>query len=124
MKTGKQVLIRAMQLLNLTDSSGRVNAQKNKAVVARGLPFINQIGADLAYLEGAERWSEAAGMDDPLPLSGRALDDVMPYGVAMLIAQSEGDISNQSVFASLYNQKRAGLGQSGQRGDVIPGIWS
>ena len=45
----------------------------------------------------------------------------MPYGVAMLMAQTVGDGDNQSLYAALYNRKRAGMTKSDRRVDVWSG---
>ena len=48
----------------------------------------------------------------------------MPYGVAMLIAQSEGDDELQGYYASVYNQKRQAVPRREERiGDMLPGRW-
>ena len=42
------------------------------------------------------------------PSRERACIDILPYGAAMFLAQSEGDGDSQRLYAALYNQKRAG----------------
>lgn len=58
--------------------------------------------------------------NDPIPLPDRLTADVMPYGVAMLLAQGEGDADNQATFARIYNQKRAALTHSDTRVNRLP----
>ena len=60
----------------------------------------------------AEHPARAAVADD-------ALHDVMPYGVAMLLALSEGDGDNQLLYAGLYNRKRAACGAATRRRNVL-----
>lgn len=107
-------------LLNYTDSTGRPNGQKNKAVYARALSLLNQVCCDLFYVEGRCHWRPLASMDDPLPLSDRTASDVLPYGLAMLIAQGESDIDNQTLYAALFNQKRLSLSSCCKRRDMLP----
>ena len=58
--------------------------------------------------------------NDPIPLPDRLTADVMPYGVAMLLAQGEGDADNQATFARIYNQKRAALTHTDTRINRLP----
>ena len=58
--------------------------------------------------------------NDPVPLPERLTADVMPYGVAMLLAQGEGDADNQATFARIYNQKRAALTHTDTRVNRLP----
>ena len=58
--------------------------------------------------------------NDVIPLPDRLTADVMPYGVAMLLAQGEGDADNQATFARIYNQKRAALTHSDTRVNRLP----
>ena len=58
--------------------------------------------------------------NDPIPLPERLTADVMPYGVAMLLAQGEGDADNQATFARIYNQKRAALTHTETRVNRLP----
>ena len=58
--------------------------------------------------------------NDPIPLPERLTADVMPYGVAMLLAQGEGDADNQATFARIYSQKRAALTHTDTRIDRLP----
>jgi hypothetical protein len=44
----------------------------------------------------------------------------MPYGVAMLLAQSENDGDSQVLFQSIYNQKRMSATTFGKVKDVLP----
>ncbi len=120
MATGKQVFEQALMMLNYTDSTGRPNGQKNKALYARALSLLNQICCDLYYVEGRRDWKPLNSMDDPLPLSDRAVSDVLPYGLAMLLAQSESDIDNQTVYSTLFNQKRLSLSSCRRRVDTLP----
>lgn len=125
MTTGRDVFYRAMRLLGYSGPEGQMDGLQFAELYKRSLPAVNQIYSDLFYLEhgGQEPFAELTHLDQPLKLSPRAIHDVMPYGVAMLIAQTEGDGDNQLLCANLYNQKRqaACAGQK-QRVDVIPGV--
>ena len=58
--------------------------------------------------------------NDIVPLPDRLVADVMPYGVAMLLAQGESDADNQAVFARIYSQKRAALTHTDSRVNRLP----
>ncbi len=120
--TGNDILKQAMTLLNYTDNNGNVNAGNNANLNKRALPIINQIYADLwEPVENCAEFAVLTNMNEPIDLNRYALLNVMPYGVAMLLAQSDGDAENQTMYASLYNQRRAGaFRQSGHVLDTMP----
>ena len=107
--TGTDILRQAYALLNYTDANGEVNAANNANLSKRALPIINQIYADLWHPRtGGSSFSLLTTMNEQLDLDDYTAVNIMPYGVAMMMAQSEGDADNQSVFSALYNQRRSG----------------
>ena len=120
MKTGEQLKNRALQLLNYTDRNGRLDSQMYADVTARMLPLVNQIYSDVWYGLYDDGFEELGALTDTLHLPERVMNEVMPYGVAMLIAQTIGDADNQSLMAALYNRKRAILTHKRRRKDVMP----
>ena len=122
MITGKDVLTRALRLMNEANPENWfVNPQTN-AFYARALCALNQTYSDLWFLEHAdEPFTELSGPDQAILLSARCIHDIMPYGVAMFLAQFDGDGNNQFLFATLYNQKRASVHRTScVRSDVLP----
>ncbi len=111
--TGRDVLTKAMEMMNYTDTDGAVSNNAPSGVMRRGLSLVNQIYSDLWFIEndGVEGvlFSPLTSLSGNLVLTDRAAADVMPYGVAMLLAQSEGDGDNQQLFANLYNRKRTSV---------------
>jgi hypothetical protein len=126
MKTAREVFDRAMQLCSYTNQNGSVDGVQSAELLKRGLAFINQIYADLSFTERQDDdISPILSMSEEIPLSARSVNDVMPYGVAMLLAQADGDAMNQSLYAEIYNQKRR-VAQKFQRTilDTMPtGEW-
>lgn len=121
MKTGEEIKNRALQLLNYTDQNGRVDSAMYADVTARSLALVNQVYAECWYiLEGERPFIELPTLTEPIALPPRVIENVMPFGVAMLMAQSLGDGDNQSMMADLYNQKRATLTHRCRRKDVMP----
>lgn len=120
MKTGEDVKNRALQLLNYTDQNGRLDSTMYTDIAARALAVVNQIYGDLWYAVRDRGFLPLATITDELTLPEQVINDVMPYGVAMLLAQSIGDADNQSMMADLYNRKRAALTHIRRRRDVIP----
>ncbi len=118
--TGRQVLQQAMLLLGYTDENGQVDLQKNTDLLRKGTAVTEQVFADLCLCESGLLPQAPFRLDEELPLKAVTVRDVMPFGVAMLLAQAEGDGENQSVFAGIYNQKRARCGGKTSRIDVLP----
>jgi hypothetical protein len=126
MKTAREVLERAMQISGYVNGEGAPDRLRDADIYKRGLALVNQIYTDMFFAETPDgEFLPLASMEDEIPLSARCVNDIMPYGVAMLIAQAEGDATNQSIFSYAYNQKRAG-GVKGVRAiaDKLPtGEW-
>ncbi len=112
--TAGQILNRALLLLGYrTDSH-------NDGIRGRAIPIINAAYVDICRalmtdFEPIKQLSDRVGIDEKIA------QDVMVYGVAMFIAQSEGDAENQAVFCELYNRKRGTLALSDSIKDVIFG---
>lgn len=118
--TGFEVFQRALTLLNYTDVSGRINGQQTSELTARCVPLVNAILNDIQFIQKVP-FSPITSPGDALPLDENTVVGVMVYGVAMLLAQSEGDGDNQQTMALLYNQKRNAIPRTSRRvKDVIP----
>lgn len=105
MKTVNEVINRAMSLIGYTDNLGNYDSGKYAALYKSALPLVNQIINDLKYISGASV-PEVTKVSDIIGLDEQIVNDVMPYGVAMLFAAFEGDGDNQSIYSTLYNEKR------------------
>lgn len=108
MKTAKEVFERSLQLCGYVNSEGVPDRLRDADIYKRGLAMVNQIFSDMFFAETPEGdFVPLRGMEEEIPLSARCVNDIMPYGVAMLLAAAEGDTNNQSAFSYVYNQKRA-----------------
>lgn len=118
--TGDDLMLQAMRLLNYTNPRGDIDRLQAAELFKRGLTMVNLLLADVMPIEGNEiRLLEA--LTDPLPVSDHTAAAVLPYGLAMLLAQSEGDGDNQQIMAAIYNQKRGSIRRPGNRvADVLP----
>lgn len=125
MKTGADVFERAMSLLGYTGVYGEVDGAQSAELFRRGLDIINQVTADLWPLEQGEAdFVPLVSTQEALPLSPQAVEGVAPYGVAMLLAQADGDGTNQAFYAALYQQKRNGVRRlKRERADALPRPW-
>lgn len=120
--TGEKVFERALQLLNYTDAHGNTSRRQNTELYKRAVPVLNQVLADVQHVSGGE-FVQIEDIDEALPVSDDVAMRVMPYGVAMHIAQSESDGDNQQIFCTLYNQARSSLPKSsGKKQDVLPRV--
>ncbi len=119
--TGQEVFRQAMRLLGYTDTLGELDSAQNTETYKRGLSVINQLVCDLSLSESGEVAAPLCSLRQELPLSERTARDILPYGVAMLLAAAHGDGDNQQLFASLYDQKRVSV-RSGyeRRTDTLP----
>ncbi len=95
--TGYDVFKRSLNLLGYTDSDDRLSP--NNDLYLRSIHIINQIAVDL-------KQDEISDMNAEINMPQR-LTEALPYGVAMLLALSSGDANKNSLFAEIYNAKRA-----------------
>lgn len=117
--TGQAVFRRAMRLLNYTDTDGTLNAAASGELYKRALSIVDQLCGELHHAETGEVPPPLRSLAEPLPLSEKAAR-VLPYGVAMFLAQSRADADNQRLFASLYETQRRSLTVPARRVDVLP----
>lgn len=119
--TGLDVIQKALLLLNYTDNAGHADSRVSGAAQARGLSILNQLLADAWYAEHDDTpFVPLNTASETLPCGDRVAADVLPYGVAMMLAQGEGDGDNQTLFAALYNQKRAAYTHTATRENRLP----
>lgn len=116
---GNQILQRALTLMGYTDQNGDIDSEAARSANRHGLAAVRQIYSELSYASGTAP-AAVTDMSMPLPLSRRLLDEVMPYGVAMLLAIAEGDTNTEAAFALIYNRKRGLLTTTEQRIDALP----
>lgn len=120
--TGREVFRRALTLLNYTDPAGEISNRQNAELFKRAVPTVNMVLADVLHISGA-KFEEISTLDDTLPVSEDTAARVMPYGVAMHIAQSENDGDNQQLMAETYNHLRGSVQRSNTtRRDVLPTV--
>ena len=115
---------RAMSLLGYTDIDGAVDGAQSAELFRRGLDIVNQVMAEVWPLERRDAYVPLNAIVQDIPLSQYAVETVMPYGVAMFLAQADGDGTNQQLYASLYQQKRNAVKRPcSRRADVLPDVW-
>ncbi|MBQ1211612.1 MAG: hypothetical protein IIX68_07405 [Clostridia bacterium] len=117
--TGNDILQRALILMGYTDQNGEPDAEITRRAARHGLAAVTQIYKELSYASGKVP-QPILLMSEPLPLAPRLLDEVMPYGVAMLLAVAEGDAGTEAAFALIYNRKRCLLTTTEQIIDSLP----
>ena len=116
--TGNEMMKMALTVLGYTDSTGEISGDQRFR--SRALTVLNGVYSDLFYIKHRDGFIPLKNTTDNIVLPERELNDVMPYGVAAFLAQSESDGDQQQTFILLYNSKRAALTQSEAVGDVIP----
>ncbi len=118
--TGSEMINTALRLLGYSENNG--NAHLTETVRSRALPIVNLVNAELAR-NCDVMFIPLKSLDDTIILPKNALNEVMPSGIAMYIAQAEGDSSNQAFWGAEYNAKRVTLSHFGEIKDVLPNVW-
>ncbi|MBQ8202698.1 MAG: hypothetical protein IJZ75_00255 [Clostridia bacterium] len=102
----------SMLLLGYTDSEGKL--QDTTGLKSRAVAVINRILCDLGINLSIRRLS------DEIEVTQKQKDAVI-YGVAMLLAFSDGDGGKNKLFADIYNSKRAAVkGGNDKIRDTLP----
>lgn len=122
---GMSLFEKAMEMLGYASAEG-ISGRED--ILKKALTVINNIYAELYYafvkIPGDEdSFVPLANINDTLNLPTRVLNDIAPYGVAMYLAQSEGDADNQSLYANIYNQKKVRGKRIGRIKDHQPHVW-
>lgn len=116
--TVNEMYLRALTLLGYVNYDGEISNEyelKRQAIAA-----INQVYAELYFAMGKQDFNVVSSSADVIDLPERILYDVMPYGVAMFIAQNQNDGDSQALFAHIYNKKRASIRKENYVQDVLP----
>lgn len=79
---------------------------EDERIQAHALTALNRIYAEMHFLESEGEFLEISELSQPVNISQRLFYDVMPYGVASLLASAMGDTANQNYFGEIYNLKR------------------
>ena len=123
--TAQQVFNRACNLIGYNDINGEISGEDE--IKKNALPKIQTIYEELYRFEGHENMplKILGSMNDEIDLSDDTVHMIMPYGVAMLLAQSEGDADNQSIMAALYTRAMARLTHVVRNGrqNIFGGGW-
>ncbi len=121
--TGEQVFERALILLNYTDPNGEVSRRQNAELYKRAVPVLNQVLLDVQHIIGTT-FMQIENIDEVLPVTDDVAMRVMPYGVAMHIAQSENDGDNQQLMATMYDRLRGSVPHGSNKIiDALPRVW-
>ena len=119
--TGGEVFRQAMRLLGYTDTRGELDGAAHSEHYKRALSFLNQLVCELSLAETGNVPPKLVSLGEAIPLSERAVCDVLPCGLSMMLAAAEGDGEQQALYAALYNQKRVALRTSYERRtDALP----
>ena len=102
--TGKTVLDRAAVL------AGRPRSETpwGDGLHRSALAFVDQIASELWYALSEAPYLPLTDLNTPLPLPDEALS-ALAYGVAMLFARAEGDLTAHTLLGSEYDRLRAPL---------------
>lgn len=112
--TGNQVVERALILLNYTAPTGETDNRLNAEQIRRALPCLNQVLADLLYIQQLPL-VEVDSLADKLPITDDVAIRVAVPGVAMYLAQGEADADAYDRWALEYTQRRNSLPRTPKR---------
>lgn len=121
---GRSLFDKAMTMLGYASAEG-ISGEED--MLPKALTLINNVYAELHYAFVQKKGDNDSfvplgNINDTLNLPPLVLNDIAPYGMAMYLAQSEGDADNQSLYASIYNQKKV-RGKVTKITDKLPHVW-
>jgi len=118
--TGSEMLNHSLKLLGYSENNG--NTHLTQVIKNRALPIINLVYAELSR-NCEQKFQPLESLSKEINLPEKALNEVMPAGIAMYIANAEGDNAAEVFWASEYNAKRVTLSRFGEIKDVLPNVW-
>lgn len=118
--TAIEILNSALKLLGYTEANG--NNELPQRILNRAVAVTNVIYAELWRTEGKTDFKPISSLADKINLTERVLNEIMPCGVAMMIAGSESDGDNQSFWAEIYNRKRTTMASISERINELPTV--
>jgi hypothetical protein len=104
MKTAREAFDRAFALLGYTDRIGNLDADKFAPQYRQSMAYCQTVLDDICRIEG-NGLHEIEDIDEELPISSTSINLVMPYGLAMYLAEIDGDGTKQQMFALQYEQR-------------------
>jgi hypothetical protein len=116
--TANDVIREANLLLGYSDNDG--NTQLSQRIKNRAVSVFNLVYNDLRRVCGLTR-KPIVSLLDEIELPEMAYD-VLTCGVAGYLAGAEGDDTQQYMWTTEYQQRRATLSQVSEIDDVIPTI--
>ena len=116
--TAREVLNSALKLLGYTEANG--NSELPQRILNRAVAATNVIYSELSRAEGKKEFTPIKSLADKINLSDTVLAEVMPCGIAMMIAGSESDGDNQTFWAEIYNRKRSTVSHITERTNELP----
>lgn len=121
--TANDILHSAFIKLNYTDVDGAVDTEQNSDMIHRAMDAINYIYADICHVIGKE-FEPIPDLGADIKLPADVCTRVMPWGVAMMLAQSESDSDSQALMSEIYNRLRNSFARKpGRVHDVLPKPW-
>lgn len=118
--TGNDILNTSLQLLGYNESNG--NTHLTTVIRNRAVAIVNLVYMELSRNCGVNN-TPICSLGDEIKLPDRVLNEIMPSGVAMYIANGEGDANNEAFWGREYNAKRATLSSFETVKDTIPKVW-
>ena len=118
--TGYEAVQQALVRLNYTTPLGDTDNGLNAEHLRRGLTAVNTVLADLQMVAGVEL-TQLTELEEKLPLDEHVAVLAAVPGVAMHLAQGEGDGDSFNRFATEYEQRRRLAARPhGKVRDVVP----
>lgn len=118
--TAREVLNSALKLLGYNEANN--SGELPQRIIGRATAIINVIYAELWRSEGGNEFKPIASLTDEIKLTERVLNEIMPCGVAMMIAGSESDGDNQNFWSEIYNRKRSTMAHITERKNELPTV--
>lgn len=118
--TAREILNSALKLLGYTEANG--NSELPQRILNRATALINVIYSELWRAEGKTDFEPIKNLTDEVKLTKTVLNEIMPCGVATLIAQSESDGDMQQLWAEIYNRKKATMTRVEEITDDLPTV--
>ncbi len=102
--TGRDVLNKALFLLDRVDADGRVDTRNTADYENKTVVLLNPMISELSKAERRERAVPVSSLEEEIALSDDTVDKCLCFGIASYLAFMDNDMNNFNFYQSCYER--------------------
>ncbi len=105
--TGRDVLNKALLLLDRVDEDGRVDTRNTADYENKTVVLLNPLISELSKAERRETTIPVSSLEEEIALADDTVDKCLCFGVASYLAFMDNDMNNFQFYQSCYERNMA-----------------